>query len=68
MADKVLIEDILRQMDPSARLDPEVRNCLQAFADDYVQEVITKCCELTKHRGSTKMEVQDVEFVIKHWL
>ncbi|KAH7726367.1 Transcription initiation factor TFIID subunit A family protein [Aphelenchoides avenae] len=67
MAEKVRIDDILRQMDPSARLDSGVRTVLAAFADDYVQEVIAKCCEVTKHRGSKKMEAKDVEFVIKQW-
>jgi transcription initiation factor TFIID subunit TAF12 len=67
MAEKARIDDILRQMDPSARLDPEVRNILAAFADDYVQEMIVKGCDVAKHRGSKKMEAKDVEFAIKQW-
>lgn len=50
-----------KQMDPSARMENDVREVLTEFVDDYVNQLLKKTCELAKYRGSDNVEVKDVQ-------
>jgi len=65
--DKVDVEKLLRQMDPSARMENDVADVLTDFAIDYIDAIVVRSCELAKHRGSKRLELADVKYVIKHY-
>jgi len=46
--DKVDVEKLLRQMDPSARMENDVADVLTDFAIDYIDAIVVRSCELAK--------------------
>ncbi|CAM0883658.1 unnamed protein product [Alopecurus aequalis] len=54
------IHELLAQIDPSERLDPEVEDVLIDIAEDFVESVGTFACSLAKHRKSSTLEAKDV--------
>ncbi|KRX65130.1 Major facilitator superfamily domain-containing protein 5 [Trichinella sp. T9] len=55
---------LLRQVDPNAVLDEDVRRALMKEADQFIEQVLTKACQLTKHRRGNTLETRDVLTVL----
>lgn len=53
--ERVNISQLLKQMDPSSKLEEEVTNVLTEFIDDYLNEFLKKISELAAHRGSKQV-------------
>ncbi|KAL0900490.1 hypothetical protein Bca101_084451 [Brassica carinata] len=54
------IHELLQQIDPSERLDPEVEGILADIAEDFVESITTFGCSLAKHRKSDTLEAKDI--------
>uniref|UniRef100_A0A915E611 Transcription initiation factor TFIID subunit 12 n=1 Tax=Ditylenchus dipsaci TaxID=166011 RepID=A0A915E611_9BILA len=65
--DKISLEQMLKQMDSSARMENDVRDVLTDYVDDYLNQLLKKSCELAKHRGSKKLQMKDVEYALEHY-
>mmetsp|Transcript_25440 Transcript_25440/g.83692 ORF Transcript_25440/g.83692 Transcript_25440/m.83692 type:complete len:173 (+) Transcript_25440:289-807(+) len=54
------LQDILAQIAPDEKLEPEVEEVLVDIADDFIDSVITFSCSLARHRGSNTLDVKDI--------
>jgi transcription initiation factor TFIID subunit 12 len=62
------INEIVQQVSPGERVDPEVEEVLLEIAEDFVDNVTNWACQLAKHRKSQTLETQDLRLHLeKHW-
>ncbi|MCJ1250062.1 Transcription initiation factor TFIID subunit 12 [Trapelia coarctata] len=68
---KKKLEELVRQVtgnaDPEGAqlLDPEVEETLLDVADEFVDNVISAACKLAKLRGSTQLEIRDIQVILE---
>lgn len=57
---KQKLQELIRQVAPNDRLEPEVEELLQDIAEDFVESVTTFACSLAKLRKSDCLDAKDV--------
>ncbi|CAI2171567.1 19892_t:CDS:10 [Funneliformis geosporum] len=55
------VQQLVDQIDPKERLEPEVEEILIELADELISSVVSFACLLAKHRKSETLEVKDLQ-------
>ncbi|EXJ53525.1 transcription initiation factor TFIID subunit 12 [Cladophialophora psammophila CBS 110553] len=50
---------------PDEQLDPEAEEIFLSIADDFVDELVSSACKLAKLRGSSSLELRDIQIVLE---
>mmetsp|Transcript_5455 Transcript_5455/g.8063 ORF Transcript_5455/g.8063 Transcript_5455/m.8063 type:complete len:135 (-) Transcript_5455:193-597(-) len=62
------LKDLVDRYHPGEKLEPAVVQLLLEIAEEFIDDVARRSCELAKHRKSKKLEVQDVQLHLeKTW-
>jgi hypothetical protein len=62
------IQQLVAELDPNYTLDAQAEEQLLTLADDFLDKVCASSLKLAKHRGSSVLDVQDVQMVLqKQW-
>uniref|UniRef100_A0A8D8LRA1 Transcription initiation factor TFIID subunit 12 n=1 Tax=Cacopsylla melanoneura TaxID=428564 RepID=A0A8D8LRA1_9HEMI len=62
------LDELMRQVDSTLQIDEEVYDTFSEIANDFVDNIVHKACQLAKHRGSTTLDPKDIQFVLaKDW-
>jgi transcription initiation factor TFIID subunit 12 len=62
------IQELVTSLDPSYSIDSQAQDQVLQLADDFLDKVCKQSLRLAAHRGSSILEVQDVQLVLaKQW-
>lgn len=55
---------LINSVDANSKFDEEVSKVLVNFADEYVDNIISSCVSLCRHKNSKTLTQKDVAFVL----
>ncbi|KAG0638839.1 hypothetical protein HOY80DRAFT_1022911 [Tuber brumale] len=62
------LEELVKQIDPEERLDPDVEEAVLELVDEFIDSIATSACKMAKLRGSDTLDLKDVQIILeRNW-
>ncbi|CAZ85918.1 unnamed protein product [Tuber melanosporum] len=62
------LEELVKQIDPEERLDPDVEEAILELVDEFIDSIATSACKMAKLRGSDTLDLKDVQIILeRNW-
>ncbi|KAL7268275.1 Transcription initiation factor TFIID subunit 12 [Rhizina undulata] len=62
------LEELVKQIDPDEKLDPDVEELVLEFVDEFIDKITTTACKMAKLRGSDTLEIKDIQIILeRNW-
>ncbi|KAF8424154.1 transcription initiation factor TFIID subunit A-domain-containing protein [Tirmania nivea] len=62
------LEELVKQIDPDEKLDPEVEESVLELVDEFIDTVVTYACKMAKLRGSDTLDIKDMQIILeRNW-
>ncbi|KNE60150.1 hypothetical protein AMAG_05572 [Allomyces macrogynus ATCC 38327] len=59
------LTELIAQIDPHQRVDPDVHDMLMELADEFIESVTTFGAQLARHRRGNTLEVRDLQLYLE---
>jgi transcription initiation factor TFIID subunit TAF12 len=59
------LADLVTQIDPTQRVDPDVHEFLMDLSDEFVESATRFACQLARHRQGKTLEVRDLQLYLE---
>lgn len=64
---KQRLQELVTEIDPSEQLDEDVEDYLLQMTDDFIEKLVTDSCQVARHRGSSALEVKDIQLILEKY-
>ncbi|KAI5820227.1 transcription initiation factor TFIID subunit A-domain-containing protein [Pyronema omphalodes] len=62
------LEELVKQIDPDERLDPDVEECILELVDEFIDTITSTACKMAKLRGSDTLDIKDIQIILeRNW-
>lgn len=65
LLEKDALEALIKSVDPFETVEDDVSDALKQLVEEFVDEVVEHTARVAKHRGSSRLEARDVQYVLE---
>lgn len=59
------MDALIKSVDPFETVEDDVSDALKQLVEEFVDDVVDQTARVAKHRGSTRLEARDVQYILE---